>query len=648
MARPPALVEEALHLPERSTNGRSTAPFWLWALVPMLLAAAMVVPVLGRDIFDVDEAATMIGACARHLGPCSPAEAIRASLRWPDQAWGLSVAFSQWGQLVGWSEMAMRALPWLTGPLALAWVYRLGRDLFSPAIALVAALLLSTSLVFLTYMHIARIFVPLMLFTTITLWGYWHVSLAERPPKRVAQAALLAGATGVLYSHYLCAMLVPALGLFHLFLVRRDRRWRQALALLLLAVLLALPQAPDLINGISFNQDKERLHDSALHAPEVLSLFLRYLSNDILNPGQPVNSLLLPVLPLLLLFAVRTMRHSRRQTDAAWYLTGTSSLLFLLIAGVNEWIQVLDPKRVRYLASLWPPTLLLFSAIMFRPLRGPLRYVMLVPIVLIAISGTLDFRQEGELVRHSWDGRKSPISVPVAHRVASEAFSDSFLLVDPDTFRYENRSYELYTGAWGNRRATLQPDANVTGLTEQARAHESVWLLYRTASEGTLRIPEFLEQLMSAGWTRGLDWQDANVTLRQLRSPLQSGESHHGGLVFDRSIRMTGSWFFLQDGRLLVRVDLQGRDHNLLSQFSLALHVIDPRTGERVAQGDVGVGPGIFVPVRSDIDLGALPPGDYELHVALYDWQTGERLTVRDLQTGTVSDMHVLQRFPLG
>ncbi|MCY4525661.1 MAG: glycosyltransferase family 39 protein, partial [Anaerolineaceae bacterium] len=235
----------------------------------MLLAAAMVVPFLGRDIFDVDEAATMIGACALYLGPCSPAEAIRASLRWPDQAWGLSVAFSQWGQLVGWSEIAMRALPWLTGPLALAWVYRLGRDLFTSAIALVAALLLSTSVVFLTYMHIARIFVPVMLFTTITLWGYWHVSLAEKPPKRVAQVALLAGATGVLYSQYFCALLVPALGLFHLFLVRKGRRWWQSTLLLGLATLLALPQAPGLISGIAFNEGKEGLHSRALHAPEV-------------------------------------------------------------------------------------------------------------------------------------------------------------------------------------------------------------------------------------------------------------------------------------------------------------------------------------------------------------------------------------------
>ena len=38
----------------------------------MLLAAVLVVPILGKDIMDVDEATTMINACWRHLGPCTP------------------------------------------------------------------------------------------------------------------------------------------------------------------------------------------------------------------------------------------------------------------------------------------------------------------------------------------------------------------------------------------------------------------------------------------------------------------------------------------------------------------------------------------------------------------------------------------------
>ena len=123
---------------------------WLWALLPLLLAAALVAPILGRDVLDVDESSTMTNAGARHLGPFTPAEAVAAFVsRWPDHAWGHVVAFSQWGRVVGWNELAIRTLPWLTGLLTLAWVYRLGRALLSQRIALTTMLLLSTSLVFL-------------------------------------------------------------------------------------------------------------------------------------------------------------------------------------------------------------------------------------------------------------------------------------------------------------------------------------------------------------------------------------------------------------------------------------------------------------------------------------------------------------------
>ena len=43
-----------------------------------------------------------------------------------------------------------------------------------------------------------------------------------------------------------------------------------------------------------------------------------------------------------------------------------------------------------------------------------------------------------------------------------------------------------------------------------------------------------------------------------------------------------------------------------------------------------------------------MPRGEYELRVALYDWQTGARLPARDLETGETSDMHTLQRFRIG
>ena len=56
-----------------------------------------------------------------------------------------------------------------------------------------------------------------------------------------------------------------------------------------------------------------------------------------------------------------------------------------------------------------------------------------------------------------------------------------------------------------------------------------------------------------------------------------------------------------------------------MSSTSLAAASASPRVIPASARGAI-------VPLRSEIDISALPPGDYELRVALYDWQTGARL----------------------
>ena len=118
-------------------------------------------------------------------------------------------------------------------------------------------------------------------------------------------------------------------------------------------------------------------------------------------------------------------------------------------------------------------------------------------------------------------------------------------------------------------------------------------------------------------------------------------------LAFDSGIELTGPDIRLADRMLRLFVGLRSADEDLLANYSLAVHVTDPRTGERVAQGDVGVGPGNFVPVYSEIDISTLPPGDYELQLALYDWQSGARLNARDLELGAAADMHALYRLQI-
>ena len=138
------------------------------------------------------------------------------------------------------------------------------------------------------------------------------------------------------------------------------------------------------------------------------------------------------------------------------------------------------------------------------------------------------------------------------------------------------------------------------------------------------------------------------ITLvRYARSPVHCPTSP-ARLQFDSNIQLTGPDIRLEGGLLRLHAGFRSADNYLLAHYSLAVHIIDPLSGERVAQGDVGVGPGSFAPVSTEIDISALPPGDYELHVALYDWQTGARLPARDLETGMDGDMHAVYSFRTG
>ena len=638
-------MQKALRIPASRLS-------WLWALLPLLLAAALVAPILGRDVFDIDESSTMINAGARHLGPFTPAEAVHTSVsRSPDQAWGNGVVVSQWGRVAGWSELAIRALPWLTGMLSLAWVYRLGHTLFSHRIALTTMLLLSTSVIFLTYMHKARPYGLAMLFAAIVLWAYWRVALHPRPPGRGARALLVLGATGLLYTNYFCALLLPALALFHLFFVRKERCWWQPVLLLGLAALLALPQVPDLLSGIEHNQEKDHLHAEALRYPEVIATFLRYLSNGLFVVQRPFSTLFAIALPLPLLYFVLHSRRSRQPPGAAWYLLLTGILLLLLLLGASEWLRVFEEKRVRYLVMLWLPSLLLISQAFMEPSRVNLRRAAgLALVALVALAGASDFLLEGELVRFSRLRSETAMSIAATRAIAAEGSDSGLLAVDRSgLFARFHRVYEFYTGSYGDRRVQLDQPAASNELMERAPGQDLVWLLASSSQEAALGVRAHLDHFRQEGWFHCRSSREAGVTLELLLPPFPAAMLDQARLHFENDVELFAPVApELHDGLLRFRSSLGSADETLLARYSLAIHIIEPPGDKRVAQGDTGLGPGAVVPLCREIDISALPPGEYEVRVALYDWQTGERLLARGLETDEVSDMHTLQRFRIG
>ena len=295
-------------------------------------------------------------------------------------------------------------------------------------------------------------------------------------------------------------------------------------------------------------------------------------------------------------------------------------------------------SRMRYLIALWPLSALLTAAAL-RPLVNRQRRLLTGLLVLwlslgVYVSLGSDFRYEVDFLQRS--------DFHHVYRLMRERLPEAdFLILDYEAERLDPG--RLYTRSLGLPYKIIYRD-RVNPLSSVGSAHVPypyAWMLFRSQDSGFIAEQAaglgrvFCEGVLEA-WGFTLE--------RYALSPAHCPDSA-ARLEYDSGIALTGPDIRLEDGTLRLFAGLRSADEGLLARYSLAVHVIDALTGERVAQGDVGAGPGAFVPLRSEIDIGMLPPGDYEVHLALYDWQTGARLPARDPETGIVSDMHSLYRF---
>ncbi len=612
----------------------STRRFWMWALLPLLLAAALTIPLLDVDAFNGDEPASLAAAGLFRSEPLSLDETWRyVTNRDPDQAYGWPLMLSVWGHLVGWSEVAVRTLSLFFGVLALAWVYRTGRDLLSPQAGLFATLLLGASVFFHAYMIHARAFTLVALCTTLCVWSYWRIALHPRTRCRKAQFGLLLGSAGLLYMHYYGALFLLIPGMFHLLFVPKNRRWWQPVLLFGLAALLAMPQLPGFLQGLAMTAADEVLSNRALSAEKVVSYLAHYLTNGLLGPSSPLGVLLLIILPCGLVAVYLFRLRQGNRNDTIWLLVFTSCAFLALTIVVNEVVKVLEANRIRYLMPLWPLTALLAGAGLWRLARRNRHIVASLLILWVLIGAWLilatEFRYETGNFFHT---------VPQnPYRVLRNRIPASDLLVlDMSVARLDGRMFS----AIDERIYRYKPDPY-----EMVRSIHTDWtllsLLYLTKDRvGFADLPTalgrvFCERLL----------EESGLTLdRYALHSVENCPDSPARLVFDSDIQLTVPKISIQNGLLRLDAHFRSADAQFLANYSFAVHVFDTR-GERVAQGDTGVGPGAIVPLRSEIDVSSLPPGDYDVRVALYNWQTGVRLQARDLETDEVSDMHTLHRF---
>ncbi|MCE2489279.1 MAG: glycosyltransferase family 39 protein [Anaerolineae bacterium] len=333
---------------------------WLLALPLLLLAMFFATSQLDNRAFQEDELATLrlAGSGQRQPLPFADFQAMLVE-RSAEQAFGWPLLVSLWVRIAGWSEPAVRILPLLAGMLALAWTWRLGRDLSHHSLGLLALLMLATSAFFIGFMWYARAFTMLALCSTLLLWCYWRICFHDRAARPVHFAGLLLAATALAYLHYFSVTVIAAVALFHLISGRDHRHFRWPLAMFAIAALLATMQLPTFFTGLEESLVDENLKLDVLGAAAVLTTFLRFLVNRTLEIPLAAGWLLLATLIGTLVWWFR--RKHETGSIPLRFLTMVYAMAFLLVLIANEFAQVITPGRIRYLMPLWPLTAILLA-----------------------------------------------------------------------------------------------------------------------------------------------------------------------------------------------------------------------------------------------------------------------------------------------
>ena len=603
-------------------------PVW-WLVVPVLLLAALMgVNGLNADAIWYDEYWSLDYSGGTHDGYLTPAEtwAKVAGSEHELNPPGYYLALNVWATLTGWSALSARSLSLFLGLLGIAWTYRLGRDLHSARIGLLATVGMGASAFFVYYLHEARAYALFPLFGAMMLWGYWRIQTGHAG--RRTDVVLFLGVLGLLYTHYLAGMLAVTLALYHLLFGPKNRGWWRVVFLMGAAGLIFLPWFRETLaafNNVGSTTGRDAF---SMSFEETIRLLGFGFGNGLT--------------PLVLLVLFGAAMSQGRAVGLVWFLT--LSILIIAFVG-NRFLPFLG--HIRYLMALVPLWALLFafSIDWYRRKWVGLAWVLVgLWLVSGAVSG-LGRQFDTVLFRDIY----LPIFRPnlplnqMAEVVGDNAQDGDAVAYYAPRYPWSMAgSFDYYMFPLGVRSAMLDQfpgdearDEYYDQVTDFLDDSTRVWFAQEPgiADEAAFRLPEFERALADLGFQAcPTDWAFPGLTL-QLYSTVEGcccppDDLADAVAVFDNGVTLTDTDPLprVTDDSLNLTFAWMQRDEVARETYSVALHVLNAE-GELVAQTDYGLPDRGFQCVRAQVDVSALPPGPYRLALIVYAWQSGERVT---------------------
>jgi hypothetical protein len=614
---------------------------WLLLIPVLLLMTWMGGRGLNADAIWYDEWWSFYMAGGAHYGPISFDEFMGRAETDPWHPPAYYVLLSGWGALVGWTPYAARALSLWAGVLAVAWTYRLGREMQSMTVGLAAAVALASSAFFGHYLHEIRDYSLYTMLTVFTLWAYWRM-ISTRAGLGM-QTAFFVGAVLLIYTHYFAALGLAAVAIYHVLFERKTRGWWRPPVITGLAGLLFLPWLRVLLAAVGFVAEDVARQASSLTPGEVVSRLLFMFSN-----GNTV---------LLIVAGVYAARKPTRALCLLWFWLFAVLILAVIL---NAWLGLLT--EMRYLILLWPVVAILFGAGLARWVasRGMLALILVVwalvgvwsainasPLMVAFNSPSSDTYNNslGNAFRTlPWDTLRETI------RQRGQP-GDVLALHRPDAVWAVQGVFDYYLHDTPVRPVIMETLSGGETGDEYFRSAQQfiddaprVWLAVDKTIPPNFRLGVFQESLAQGYASCGTVFNLPNMKLDLfVRVP---PENNGAMLTFGEGtgVDLLEPLPEMAEGELQVLLGWSIAPEVPPNTYSVGLH-IENAQGQLVGQLDNRLPGTGFTCQPVTLSLANFPPGEYRLLMMVYDWASGERLDGHHAGTGEDGDRLMLGAF---
>ncbi len=601
-----------------------TRTFW-WVILLLLVVSWLGISGLNKDAMWYDEIYSYIYAGGQQYGPISAGDVISRvaeQLQHEKNPPGYYFLLHFWLTAAGSSAEAGRLFSVLFGVLSVALTYRLGRDFAAsvhiPAAELVglgAAVAVGASAYYIYYLHELRVYTLIVACSAFEVWAYLRLIQAGKTRSWALRIGFVVVSAASFYLHYQLFFVMGVIGLYHLVMVRKNRQWWDVSLLLVVVGVLYLPWVAAVIHfseGAKINAVVGMSLDKAVPA-----LLLTFSNNSV------------ALLAVLVIFAV--YRN-------AWSLR---FILFMTAAGViiTLSVNVFYPfiNQIRYIIFLWPLLAVLVGLGVERLSRLGVSPLVILSIWVLAALWTIgsgDFSGYLNGIIPSWREFRTVLKehAEAGDMVAYHAGNyDWIRSLELDHYLYGLPIKHQMTEYISGKPENDDYFNHAKAFVDQS---QNIWLAISHVDPPNFRLGEFQRALASEQFVEcytALD--DISVTLKLYTRlinpadmPLQFGDGIHMQMVEKAGVSQSGQ----------VTVVLGSTKSESVSNdlYSVALHVEDA-AGQLVAQADYGL-PNAQKACH-EITLN-VPQGAYTLRAAVYNWQTGERLTGVDAATGERAD----------